>query len=365
MRLLRVLRLARVTAGSVRHVFGAVQVARLLTRGADGLLGQGDRVGTHVRDVAVLVQALRDAHRVLRAQTQLAAGLLLQRRGDERRARLARVRLLADGTDLGVAGSRRLSDLLGRRTVEVAHARALEAPVVAEVAAGGDPLAVDARQLGGERLARLRLELALDVPVRRGAERHALPLTLDDHARRDRLHTPGRQARTHLAPQHRRHLVAVETVEDAARLLRVDHLHVELARVVDGALDGFLRHLVEDHALDRHLRLQRLEQVPRDGLALAVLIGGEVELVGVLQSALELGDLLLLVRVDDVVRRETVVDVDGELAVRALLHVGGHLARRRQVTDVPDAGIDDVVAAQIRRDLVALRGRFDDDEFLA
>jgi hypothetical protein len=58
--------------------------------------------------------------------------------------------------------------------------------------------------------------------------------------------------------------------------------------------------LVEDHPLDRHLRLQHLEQVPGDRLALAVLVGREVELVGVLQQRLELGDLLLLVGGDDV-----------------------------------------------------------------
>ena len=34
------------------------------------------------------------------------------------------------------------------------------------------------------------------------------------------------------------------------------------------------------------VRLEHLEQVPRDGLALAILIGGEVELVGVLQQRL-------------------------------------------------------------------------------
>ena len=101
---------------------------------------------------------------------------------------------------------------------------------------------------------------------------------------------------------------------------------VELAGVVDGALDRLLGDLVEDHPLDRDLGLEHLEQVPRDGLALAVLIGGEVELVGVLEQPLELGDLLLLVRVDDVVRLEAVVDVDGELAERALLHVRGQLA---------------------------------------
>ena len=54
------------------------------------------------------------------------------------------------------------------------------------------------------------------------------------------------------------------------------------------------------------------DQVPGDGLALAVLVRGEVELVGVLDQRLELADLLLAVRADDVERLEVVVDVDAE-----------------------------------------------------
>ena len=47
------------------------------------------RVGAHVGDVTVLVEALRDLHGAPRAEAQLAVGLLLQRRGGERRRRLA------------------------------------------------------------------------------------------------------------------------------------------------------------------------------------------------------------------------------------------------------------------------------------
>ena len=43
------------------------------------------------------------------------------------------------------------------------------------------------------------------------------------------------------------------------------------------------RDLVEHHAAHRHLRLEHLEQVPGDALALAVFVGGEEKLVGVLE----------------------------------------------------------------------------------
>ena len=62
------------------------------------------------------------------------------------------------------------------------------------------------------------------------------------------------------------------------------------------------------------LRLEHLEEVPRDGLALAVLVGREVELARVLERGLELGDDVLLVVGDDVDGREVVVDVDPEAA---------------------------------------------------
>ena len=70
-------------------------------------------------------------------------------------------------------------------------------------------------------------------------------------------------------------------------------------------LDRVAGDLVEDHAPDGHLRLQHLEQVPGDRLALAVLVRREQELVGALELLLELRDRLLLVRIDDVERLES------------------------------------------------------------
>jgi len=119
---------------------------------------------------------------------------------------------------------------------------------------------------------------------------------------------------------------------------------------------------VEDHAPDGDLGLELVEQVPGDRLALAVLIGGEVELVGVLEGALELGHLLLLVRVDDVVRLEVALDVDRELAVGTLLHLRGQLGGLRKVTNVPDARLDVELWPEIAADGARLRGRLDDHE---
>ena len=84
-------------------------------------------------------------------------------------------------------------------------------------------------------------------------------------------------------------------------------------------LDRLRRDLVEDHALHRHRvrRVQHLEQVPGDGLALAILIGGEIQLGGVLELRLELADDVLLVVRHDVEGLEVVLDVEAEDLPRA------------------------------------------------
>jgi hypothetical protein len=68
-------------------------------------------------------------------------------------------------------------------------------------------------------------------------EAHPLALALDDQAHGDGLHAPGREPRRDLLPEHRRHLVAEEPVEDAPRLLRLDELLVDGARVRERLLD--------------------------------------------------------------------------------------------------------------------------------
>ncbi len=117
--------------------------------------------------------------------------------------------------------------------------------------------------------------------------------------------------------------------------------------------------------MDRDLRLQHFLEVPRDGLALAVLIRGEEEFVGLAQQLLELLDLLLLVRVDHVDGLEVVFDVHTEAAHLAgvlLRHLRGAVGK---VADVPDARLDDVAGAQVALDRLRLGRRLDDDESAA
>ncbi len=358
--LLGVLHLRRVDAGGVGQELGAVPLGDLAAgRGERGLRQRG-AVGTHVGDVALLVEGLGGAHRLGGRQAELAAGLLLEGGGHERRRRTPAVRPALDRAHR--------EGLIGEAVGERPRRRLVERDTVAgegaggvEVAARGHLRPVDLHERGLEARRLVvgggRGERALDVPVGGRDERHALALTLDDDAGGDALHPSGRQLREHLLPQHRRHLVAVEAVEQPARLLRVDEATVEVAGLLDRPADGLGGDLVEHHPLHRHLRVQRLEEVPRDGLALAVLIGGEIQLGGVLQQPLQpLHDVLLLGG-DDVERLEVVVDVDAETRPRLTLvgrrHLGGV---PRQVADVPDRGFDDVVVAEIARDGAGLGG---------
>jgi len=95
---------------------------------------------------------------------------------------------------------------------------------------------------------------------------------------------------------------------------------------------------VEHHPLDRDAGLEGLQQVPGDRLALAVAVGGQVQLVDVFEQALEFGDDGLLVRADHVERFEVVVHVDSGAGPLHRLELGGHVGGPlRKVAGVPAA----------------------------
>jgi len=112
-----------------------------------------------------------------------------------------------------------------------------------------------------------------------------------------------------------------------------------------------------------HLRLEHLEEMPGDRLPFAVFVGREVEGVRLAQQLLELADVLLLVGVDDVERREVVLHIDAELAeLRALEVRGDVLGALGEVTDVPDRRLHHEVGAEIARDGLGLRRGLDDHQ---
>ena len=205
--------------------------------------------------------------------------------------------------------------------------------------------------------------VAFDIPPAGADEGHALALALHDQACRHGLDAAGGEPARDLAPEDGRDLVAVQAVEDPPGLLRVDQAHVDLPRLLERALDRRAGDLVEDHPPDRHLRLQHLDQVPGDGLALAILVRREQELLRVGQPLAQLADLALLVGVDDVQRLEVVLDVDAQTRPGLLLELVRNLLRAgRQVANVADRGIDHEVVAEVRGDRPRLRRGLDDHQ---
>src|SRR5438270_11961290 len=86
--------------------------------------------------------------------------------------------------------------------------------------------------------------------------------------------------------EDRRDLIPDESIEHAPRLLRVVHVLVQLERLLDRFLDRFLGDLVEEHALRGQAAGDLLLDVPGDGLAFAIRVGGEQHAVGVLGGRL-------------------------------------------------------------------------------
>src|SRR5262245_29109551 len=113
-------------------------------------------------------------------------------------------------------------------------------------------------QAGGELRAgaQLACQLGVQRPVLDGYERQNLALAVDDHAHRDRLHAPGRQATAHLAAEEVADGIADQAIQDAPRLLRVDARHVDRPWILEGVLDGAARRS-EEHTSElqslRHL----------------------------------------------------------------------------------------------------------------
>ncbi len=379
-RFLGVLDLLRVGAGPLGHVLRPVESPGLVPGGGERGFGQVRRVRTHIGDVAVFVQLLCHLHRSLAGEAQFAAGLLLQGGRHERRVGRAAVRLGLHRPDREDGVGEPAGQGARRGLVEPHHVRGGELAGGGEVASGGQSAAVERDQvrrqwsgvgcLGGcgpalrTTLTRgQRTEDTFDVPVLGRGEAHPGAFAFHQDAGCHALNPARRQPRHHLLPQHRADLIAVEPVEDPPRLLGVDEVLVDLARVVHRSLDGLRRDLVEDHSLHRHGRLQRLQQVPGDRLALAVLICGEVELAGVLDQGFELADLGFLVGGNDVERLEAVVDVHPEPRPRFALVRDRHLLGvTRQVPDVPDTGLDLPAGAEVSGDGLRLRGRLDDHQ---
>ncbi len=119
-----------------------------------------------------------------------------------------------------------------------------------------------------------------------------------------------------------------------------------------GRGDGRLRDFVEDDAaVRRRVDAEDVGEMPCDGLALAVRVACEIDFRSVLRVFLERLDEVALAADVDVFRREVVVNIDAELALR-------------QIAQVAHRSAHHVLAAEVFLDGLGLGWRLDDDERL-
>ena len=363
-RLLRVLDLLLVGARLLWQVGRPVALRDFAACCLERRLRQRGRVGTHVGDETVFVQSLGHRHGLRRTEAQLAPRLLLQGGGHEGRVGTAGVGLGLHRGDRGRCVGQRCRQRRGLGLVQ--HQRTLtgQLAIGIEIAAGGQTHAVQFDHLGAEPCRSRRCtipwsgcNLGLEVPIGRNLKGHAGPLAFHHDAGGHRLHPTRRQPRHHLLPQNRRHLVAVEAVEDSTGLLSIDHATIQLARVVDGRLDGIGRDLVEHHAAHRNLGAEHLQQVPRNCLTLAILIRCEEQLVRLGQQPLQMLHLGLLVAGHHVQRLEVVGGVHPQAGPGLPLVDGRNLGRgAREVADVADGGFHHIARTKKLGDGAGLGG---------
>ena len=265
----------------------------------------------------------------------------------------------SDVLTLNAASCEALRQPASSRLVETDEVVLAEGRIGGEVATLRDAPSVDGHEPGIERAG---VEAGRDIPVVGRDEGDPLALALDDESRGDGLNPSRGEPARDLLPQNRRDLIAIQPIEDAPGFLRVDQALVDHAGVLERSPDRLARDLVKDHAADGHLRLQHLDEVPRDRLTLAVLVRREQELVGVLQVLLQLGDDLLLLGIDDVVRLEFLVDVDAEGAEPLALGCGYVGRAIGKIANVPDARLDGEVLPEVARDRPRLGGALHDDQ---
>ena len=294
------------------------------------------RLGAPALKLHAFVEALGYAHGALGRVAEALVGHLLQGRGDEGRLRCLLAALLLhpghgersafkrgfEGLGIGLAGDCRLG-------------------------------AADPGQIRPEGGAFGSLKQDAEHPVLLGLELFALEFPVHDEPKRHGLHAAGRDAPLDCLPQQGGNLVAHEAVEDAPRLLGMEEVGVQPARMRQGLLHGVGGDLVELDPLDLlGLALQKLCHVPGYGLPFAVGVGRKVGDVGLGSLALQRADDFLLAGYDVVLRLEAV----------GLVHAEG---AGRQVAHVADAGLHGVGRAKDLAYGLHLGRRLDDDQFFS
>ena len=130
------------------------------------------------------------------------------------------------------------------------------------------------------------------------------------------LHPAGGQPQLDLEPQQGADFVSHQAVQDAAGLLGVDQFHINWAGVGKGFLDRLFGDFVKDDPLGRFV-FQLVPaggglQVPGDGFAFPVGVGGQENVGGLVAGGFQVGDQIFLVAQRQVFGREFLLGIDAQ-----------------------------------------------------
>ena len=144
----------------------------------------------------------------------------------------------------------------------------------------------------------MRAEFRPDRPVFHRVECVNLTFTVNDQPQSHRLNAPGREAATHFFPQDWAYAVPNQPIQHTPRLLGIDQIHVDRARVREGFIDGIFSDLMKNYPLCKLLlNCSSLQQMPGNGFPFAVRVRSQVDFSSFFRQLFKFfNNRLLLVR---------------------------------------------------------------------
>ena len=163
----------------------------------------------------------------------------------------------------------------------------------------------------GKHLAGRGGELCVYRPIFLGLERTDLLLAVNYHAHRDALNAAGGKTAAYLLRNERAQAITDESVEYSSRLLCVDEIHVDGARMIHAVLDSGFGYLIEsDSVLVLKIEVEQGRKVPRYRFSLAIRVGCEDNFIAFFNIFFQLADELLFSFYNGVFRREVMLDIE-------------------------------------------------------
>ena len=298
-----------------RKILLAVGVSDIISRRSLRLIGDTQAVGTHIGDQTdcaelgdfhAFIELLCRFHRAARLKAHSAGCLLLERRGDERRRGLSAGDALFHRFDDEISALERLENLV--RILAGCELRLF---------------AVHLCEMCRKDLARgFRGQLCVDRPVFPRLECADLVFSVHNQTHRDRLHSACGKSAADFAPEERAELIADDAVENAARLLRIDKIKVDLVRMRHTCLHTGFGDLIElDAVVLFGIEPEQLRQMPRNRFTLAVRVRCEPDARAFLCARFQILDNILFALHFDIGRLKIVLDIHAELGFRQIAHM--------------------------------------------